>query len=100
MLTRDERDPTNNVRVGTIIEADTEIRPPFALEAFPDAEKDVVQSLARIAASPFVPHKDQVRGFVYDVRFVLAFTGEARLAGCHPRWLPRRRGRLTASGRQ
>ncbi len=50
------------------IEADTGIRPPFALEAFPDAEKDVVQSMARIAASPFVPHKDQVRGFVYDVR--------------------------------
>jgi carbonic anhydrase len=49
------------------IEADTGIRPPFALEAFPDAEKDVVQSMARIAASVFIPHKDQVRGFVYDV---------------------------------
>ena len=50
------------------IEADTGIRPGFALEAFPDAEQDVVQSLKRIAASPFIPHKDQVRGFVYDVR--------------------------------
>jgi carbonic anhydrase len=50
------------------IEADTGIRPPFALEAFTDPEKDVVQSLARIAASPFIPHKDQVRGFVYDVK--------------------------------
>jgi carbonic anhydrase len=50
------------------IEADTGIRPAFALEAFADAEKDVVQSLARIAASVFIPHKDQVRGFVYDVR--------------------------------
>jgi carbonic anhydrase len=49
------------------IEAETGLRPPFALEAFPDANKDVVQSLARIAASPFIPHKDQVRGFVYDV---------------------------------
>ena len=49
------------------IEADTGIRPPFALEAFSDAEKDVVQSLARISASPFIPHKDEVRGFVYDV---------------------------------
>src|SRR6202171_3811115 len=49
------------------IEADTGIRPAFALEAFPDAEQDVVQSLARIAASVFIPHKDQVRGFVYDV---------------------------------
>ena len=50
------------------IEADTGIRPTFALEAFPDAQKDVAQSMARIAASPFIPHKDQVRGFVYDVK--------------------------------
>jgi len=49
------------------IEAETGLRPPFALEAFPDVEKDVVQSLARIAASPFIPHKDALRGFVYDV---------------------------------
>ena len=49
------------------IEADTGIRPPFALEAFPDVEKDVVQSIKRIAASPFIPHKDHVRGFIYDV---------------------------------
>ena len=50
------------------IEADTGLRPGFALEAFPDPKKDVVQSMARIAANPFVPHKDQVRGFVYDVK--------------------------------
>ncbi len=50
------------------IEADTGIRPGFALEAFPDAARDVRQSMARIAASPFIPHKDQVRGFVYDVK--------------------------------
>jgi carbonic anhydrase len=50
------------------IESDTGIRPPFALEAFPDAEQDVKQSMARIAANVFLPHKDQVRGFVYDVR--------------------------------
>jgi carbonic anhydrase len=50
------------------IEADTGIRPTFALEAFPDAHKDVAQSMARIAASPFIPHKDQVRGFLYDVK--------------------------------
>jgi len=41
---------------------------PFALEAFTDVEADVRQSLARIQASPFVPHKDQVRGFVHDVQ--------------------------------
>ena len=44
------------------------IRPPFALEAFADLEEDVRQSIARINASPFVPHKESVRGFVYDVR--------------------------------
>jgi carbonic anhydrase len=49
------------------IEADTGLRPPFALEAFPDLEADVRQSIARIEASPFVPHREQVRGFVYDV---------------------------------
>ena len=50
------------------IEADTGIRPAFALEAFADPARDVRQSIARIKASPFVPHKDQIRGFVYDVR--------------------------------
>lgn len=40
---------------------------PFALEAFPDADADVLQSIARIRASPFVPRKDAVRGFVYEV---------------------------------
>src|SRR4051812_38224848 len=50
------------------IEADTGLRPNFALEAFPDSARDVAQSMARLAASPFLPHKDQVRGFVYDVK--------------------------------
>ena len=49
------------------IEADTGLRPHFALEAFPDLEGDVRQSMRRIEASPFVPHRDQVRGFIYDV---------------------------------
>jgi carbonic anhydrase len=48
------------------IYADTGIRPPFALEAFPDVDDDVRQSIARIQASPFIPHKN-VRGFVYEV---------------------------------
>lgn len=48
------------------IEADTGLRPSFALEAFGDLEGDVRQSIARIQASPFIPHKN-VRGFVYDV---------------------------------
>jgi len=49
------------------IQDDIGIRPPFALEAFPDADEDVRQSIARIKASPFIPHTDAVRGFVYDV---------------------------------
>jgi carbonic anhydrase len=50
------------------IEAETGVRPHFALEAFADLERDVRQSIARLKASPFVPNKDSVRGFVYDVR--------------------------------
>jgi carbonic anhydrase len=50
------------------MEADTGIRPGFALEAFPDLAADVRQSIARIKASPFVPHKEVVRGFTYDVK--------------------------------
>jgi carbonic anhydrase len=49
------------------IKDDTGIRPPFSLEAFPNADDDVRQSIARIKASPFIPHRDSVRGFVYDV---------------------------------
>ena len=49
------------------IEQDTGIRPSFALEAFPDADADVRQSIARIKASPFIPRKDKIRGFVYEV---------------------------------
>jgi len=49
------------------IEAETGIRPPFALEAFRDLHDNVRQSTARLKASPFVPHKDAIRGFVYDV---------------------------------
>ena len=49
------------------IEEDTGLRPQFALEAFPDLQDDVRQSVRRIQASPFVPHTDNIRGFVYDV---------------------------------
>lgn len=50
------------------IEADTGIRPSFSLEAFADVEEDVRQSIRRIQANPFVPVKDKIRGFVYDVK--------------------------------
>ena len=49
------------------VEKDTGIRPPWAAEAFGDLDGDVRQSIARVKASPFVPHKDSVRGFVYEV---------------------------------
>jgi carbonic anhydrase len=49
------------------IEQDTGIRPPWAAEAFGDLDRDVRQSIARVTASPFIPHKDSVRGFVYEV---------------------------------
>ena len=49
------------------IQKETGIRPPFAMEAFSDLEAELRQSLARLCASPFIVHKDAVRGFVYDV---------------------------------
>ena len=49
------------------IQQDVGIKPEFALEAFTDLEEDVRQSIRRIKASPFIPHKDQVRGFVCEV---------------------------------
>jgi len=50
------------------IQAETGIRPPFALEPFSDLDEDVRQSIARVRANPFVPHREEARGFVYDVR--------------------------------
>jgi len=49
------------------IQEETGIKPPWAAEAFADLDTDVRQSIARIKASPFVPHRDAVRGFVFDV---------------------------------
>src|SRR6476646_917755 len=50
------------------VQRDTGIKPEWAVEAFDDLEEDVRQSIARIKASPFIPHKESVRGFVYDVK--------------------------------
>jgi carbonic anhydrase len=49
------------------IEQDTGVKPQWAPESFTDLEADVRQSIARIQASPFLPRKDAVRGFVYEV---------------------------------
>ncbi|GAC1316398.1 MAG: carbonic anhydrase [Thermoleophilaceae bacterium] len=49
------------------IQEETGIKPSWAAEFFTDLEEDVRQSVARIKASPFIPKKDGVRGFVYEV---------------------------------
>jgi carbonic anhydrase len=49
------------------IEADTGVRPPFALEAFSDLEGNVRESIARVRTSPYLPRPDAVRGFIYEV---------------------------------
>ena len=49
------------------IQDETGIKPEWAAEAFSDVDADVRQSIARIQASPFIPRKESVRGFVYEV---------------------------------
>jgi carbonic anhydrase len=49
------------------VEAETGVRPPWATEAFDDLDEDVRRSMARVRESPFLPRRDRVRGFVYDV---------------------------------
>jgi carbonic anhydrase len=49
------------------IQQDTGLKPQWAAECFGDVEDDVRQSIARIEASPFIPNKETIRGFVYDV---------------------------------
>ncbi len=49
------------------LERETGIRPTWSAETFGDLEADVRQSIRRVTSSPFIPHTDHVRGFVYDV---------------------------------
>src|SRR4051794_28505568 len=49
------------------VQEDTGVKPEWAAEAFSDIDEDVRQSIARIKASPFIPRKDSIRGFVYEV---------------------------------
>jgi hypothetical protein len=79
------------------IQQDTGIKPEWPAEAFSDLGEDVRHSIARIQASPFIPEKGSVRGFVYDVQ-----TGRLREVTClrgfspalplsaAPRWASRR----------
>ncbi len=63
------------------IEREVGIRPSFSLEAFPDLDEDVRQSVARIRACPFIPNTSSIRGFVYEVE-----TGKLREVSEGP-WL-------------
>jgi carbonic anhydrase len=49
------------------LQAATGVAPAFAIESFTDVDADVRQSVLRVRRSPFLPHRDGVRGFVYDV---------------------------------
>ena len=49
------------------IQDDTGIKPEWAAESFTNVDEDVRQSMARIQASPFIPLKGSIRGFVFDV---------------------------------
>jgi carbonic anhydrase len=49
------------------IHEDVGLKPHFSMESFSDLEEDVRQSIARIQASPFIPHKESARGFIYEV---------------------------------
>jgi len=50
------------------LEAELGVKPSWSLEAFADPFEDIRQSMQRIMMTPFIPHKDHVRGFVYDVQ--------------------------------
>lgn len=47
---------------------ETGVMPTFEMESFQDLEGDLRQATVRVRASPFIPHRDQVRGFVFDVK--------------------------------
>ena len=49
------------------LQEDTGVAPAFAIESFTDVEENVRQSILRVRRSEFIPHRDAVRGFVYDV---------------------------------
>ncbi|MEV6809650.1 carbonic anhydrase [Streptomyces sp. NPDC051132] len=52
----------------TELEREIGQRPAWAVESFQDVDQDVRQSMQRVRTSPFLPHTDDVRGFVFDVR--------------------------------
>ena len=61
MLTFSDEDFTSK------LEQDAGERPDWPVETFGDLDEDVRESIARVRTSPFVPRKDSVRGFVYEI---------------------------------
>ena len=59
--------PTRHLRFRADLQKDTGIKPPWSPESFTNLDDDVRSSIGRIKASPFIPNKDCVRGFVYEV---------------------------------
>lgn len=49
------------------IAQETGLKPMWASAAFTDVDTDVRRSVATIEASPFIPKKGAIRGFVYEV---------------------------------
>lgn len=49
------------------LEADTGLRPTWSAETFTDVEAEVIHGMARIDSSPFIDHKQALRGYVWDV---------------------------------
>lgn len=50
------------------IQAETGMKPAFSLEAFVDPEESVRQNILRLKTNPFIPHKDSIQGFVFDIK--------------------------------
>jgi carbonic anhydrase len=51
----------------TRIRDEAGMEPPFELGAFSDLEDNLTLSLSGLRTSPFLPHRDEVRGFIYDI---------------------------------
>lgn len=58
------------------LQAEVGLSPDWAVESFDDVDEDVRNSINRLRSSPFLPHRDAIRGFVYEVE-----TGRLREVG-------------------
>ncbi len=57
----------DDVAIADDLEAASGTRPPFAFGGFTDLDESVRESVARVRSAAYVPHRDAVRGFVYEV---------------------------------